>query len=164
MRKLFIILLILFFQIFILNEFLFSQYINPYLYIILILFFPIQKNRVLLLFYAFLIGLMMDIGSVTFQSYGPVHALATLTLAYCRDKSIKLISIRGDNIQDFDFYHLSFYRLLIYLISGTILHHFLLFYFSYLENVFYTFKITLFSTFFTLILLICSYYIFYKKK
>tara|TARA_Y100001968_G_C19284778_1_gene681085 strand:+ start:438 stop:932 length:495 start_codon:yes stop_codon:yes gene_type:complete len=164
MKKIIIILLIVFFQVFVLNEFLFLQYINPYYYIILILFAPIQMNPVLLLFYAFTVGLLIDIGSITFQSYGPVHALATLMLAYFKNNFIKLISIRGDNIYDFDFNNLSFYRLFLYLAASICFHHFFLFYFSYLETVFYTLKITLFSGFFTTVFLICSYYIFYKKR
>jgi len=164
MKKVFLAALILIFQILVLNEFLFSQYINPYLYITIILFLPIQINRIKLLLYGFFIGLIIDIGSITFQDYGPVHAIATLTLAYFRFRFIRLISIRGYNIQDLDFNHLSFYRLSLYLFTTTIFHHFLLFYFSYLENIFYTLKITFFSGFFTIILLTCLYYIFYKRK
>jgi len=164
MKKVLLILSILLFQIFVLNEFLFLQYINPYLYIIIILFFPIQVNKVVLLLYSFMIGLIIDIGSITFQDYGPVHGISSLTLGYFRYRFIRLISIRGYNIQDFDFHYLNFYRLSLYLISTTIFHHFLLFYFSYLENIVYTLKITFFSSFFTIILLTCSYYIFYKKR
>ena len=112
----------------------------------------------------FIIGLIIDIGSITFQDYGPVHAISSLTLAYFRNYFIRLVSIRGYNIQDFDFHYLNFYRLSLYLISTTIFHHFLLFYFSYLENIVYTLKITFFSAFFTIIILTCSYYIFYKKR
>jgi len=164
MKKIFSISLILIFQIFILNEFLFFQYINPYLYIIIILFEPIQTNKIKLLLYGFIIGLIIDIGSVTFQDYGPVHAISTLTLAYFRYRFIRLISVRGYNIQDFEFNYLNFYRLNLYLLSATIFHHFLLFYFSYLSNLFFTLKITFFSSLFTIVMLICSYYIFYKRK
>jgi len=164
MKKVLLILSVLLFQIFVLNEFLFLQYINPYLYIIIILLFPIHINQVLLLLYSFIIGLIIDIGSITFQDYGPVHAISSLTLAYFRNHFIRLVSIRGYNIQDFDFHYLNFYRLSLYLISTTIFHHFLLFYFSYLENIVYTLKITFFSAFFTIIILTCSYYIFYKKR
>ena len=67
MNKVLLILSVLLFQIFVLNEFLFLQYINPYLYIIIILLFPIHLNQVLLLLYSFIIGLIIDIGSITFQ-------------------------------------------------------------------------------------------------
>ena len=164
MKKVFIISLIIFFQIFVLNEFLFLQYINPYIYIGIILFLPIQTNKVILLLYSFVIGLIIDIGSITFQDYGPVHAISSITLAYFRYRFIRIISVRGYNIQDIDLHYLSFYRLSLYIVSTTIFHHFLLFYFSYLQNIFYTLKITFFSSFFTIIILTCSYYIFYKKR
>jgi len=164
MKRIFIISSIIFLQIFVLNEFLFLKYINPYLYIVIILFLPIQTNKVILLLYSFIIGLIIDIGSLTFQDYGPVHAISSLTLAYFRYRFIRIISVRGYNIQDLDLHDLNFYRLILYLISTTIFHHFLLFYFSYLQNIFYTLKITFFSSFFTIIILTCSYYIFYKKK
>ena len=157
-------ILIILLQIFVLNEFLFFEYINPYLYIISILFIPIQTNKVFILIYGFSIGLIIDIGSLTFQDIGPVHAISTLTLAYLRNSFVRIISIRGYNIQEFDFNYLNFYRLCLYLTSATFFHHFILFNFSYLANIFYTLKISLFSTLFSVTFLISLYYIFYKKQ
>jgi len=164
MKNIVAIVLLILSQIFILNEFLFFEYINPYIYIIAILFLPIQYNKVLIIVYGFVLGLIIDLGSVTFQNIGPVHAISTLTLAYFRNHFVRIISVRGYNIQEFDFKYLNFYRLNLYLISATFFHHFLLFSFSYLENIFYTFKISLFSSFFSITFLMSLYYIFYKKQ
>ena len=53
MNNIKLIFLLILSQIFILNEFLFYEYINPYIYIIAILFLPIQYNKVLIIVYGF---------------------------------------------------------------------------------------------------------------
>jgi len=145
-------------QVFILNQFLFSNWINPYYYIIFILFLPAKKNYLFVILSSFLIGLFIDIGSGTLSASGPIHALSSLCLGYFRPKYMKLISIRGN---DLNFYNLSFGRITSYLIFGSIFHHFILFVFSGLSliNLFIS---TLLSSFFTILLLILSYYIFRK--
>ena len=148
-------------QVFILNQFLFSNWINPYYYIIFILFLPTRKNYLFIILSSFLIGLFIDVGIGTLSVNGPIHAVSSLFLAYFRPKYIKLISVRGNNVNDLNFSNLNFWRIISYLIFGTIFHHFMLFTFSGLNfiNIFIS---TLLSAFFTTLLLIFSYYIFKK--
>ncbi len=148
-------------QIFILNQFLFSNWINPYYYIIFILFLPIKKSSLFVILASFLIGVFVDVGTGTLSATGPIHAFSSLFLGYFRPKYIKLISSRGNNLSDFNFNNLSFSKVLTYLIITTISHHFILFLFSglNLKNVLIS---TFLSSLFTIFLLISSYYIFKK--
>lgn len=148
-------------QIFILNQFLFSNWINPYYYIIFILFLPIKKSSLFIILGSFLIGIFVDIGIGTLSTAGPIHAFSSLLLGYFRPKYIKLISSRGNNLIDFNFNNLSFGRVLTYLTLTTIFHHFILFLFSglNLKNILIS---TFLSSLFTIFLLISSYYIFKK--
>ncbi len=148
-------------QIFILNQFLFSNWINPYYYIIFILFLPTRKSHLFIILSSFLIGLFIDIGVGTLSSSGPIHALSSLFLGYFRPKYIKLISIREKTLTDLNFDNLSFGRILIYVFVGVIFHHFLLFIFSGLSfaNIIIS---TILSSFFTILIIIFSYYIFKK--
>ncbi len=145
-------------QVFILNQFLFSNWINPYYYIIFILFLPAKKNYLFVILSSFLIGLFIDIGIGTFSASGPIHALSSLCLGYFRPKYMKLISTRE---HDLNFYNLNFGRIISYLIFGTIFHHFILFILSGLSLI-SLFISTFLSSFFTILLLILSYYIFRK--
>ena len=148
-------------QVFILNQFLFSNWINPYYYIIFILFLPTRKSSLFIILSSFFIGLFIDVGIGTLSTCGPIHAFSSLCLAYFRPKYLKLISVRENNSNDLNFSNLNFGRILLYLIFGSISHHFILFLFSGLSfiNVLIS---TLISAFFTILLLIFSYYIFKK--
>ncbi len=148
-------------QIFILNQFLFSNWVNPYYYIIFILFLPTRKSHLFIILSSFLIGLFIDIGIGTLSICGPIHAFSSLCLGYFRPKYLQLISFRENNLNDLNFSNLNFGRILSYLIFGTISHHFILFLFSGLNFINILIS-TLLSSVFTILLLIFSYYIFKK--
>jgi len=65
-------------QALVLNQVLFSAYINPFLYVILIISLPIKTPKWFLLFYAFLLGFFIDLfsGSLGF------HSTATILIAF----------------------------------------------------------------------------------
>lgn len=77
-------------QVLVLNEILFFAYINPYLYLTLIISIPLKTPNWLLLFYAFLIGFLIDLfsGSLGFHSTATVFiafikiGLAKITIPY----------------------------------------------------------------------------------
>ena len=64
-------------QVLVLNEILFSAYINPFLYLILIISLPLKTPKWFILIYAFLLGFSIDIfvGSLGF------HSTATILVA-----------------------------------------------------------------------------------
>ena len=65
-------------QALVLNQILFSAYINPFLYVILIISLPLKTPKWFLLFYAFLLGFFIDLfsGSLGF------HSTATILIAF----------------------------------------------------------------------------------
>ena len=89
----------IFLQVFILNRFLFSNWINPYYYIIFILFLPIRKNYLFIILASFLIGFFVDIGIGTLSTSGPIHAFSSLCLGYFRPKYLKIISKKNTDFR-----------------------------------------------------------------
>jgi len=67
-------------QVLVLNEVLFSSYINPFLYVLLIITLPLRTPKWFLLSYAFLLGLSIDFfsGSLGF------HSTATVLIAFVK--------------------------------------------------------------------------------
>jgi len=67
-------------QVVVLNEVLFSAYINPFLYVILIISLPLKTPKWFLLIYAFILGFSIDLfsGSLGF------HSTATILIAFIK--------------------------------------------------------------------------------
>ena len=67
-------------QVVVLNKILFSAYINPFLYVILIISLPLKTPKWFLLLYAFLLGFSIDLfsGSLGF------HSTATILIAFIK--------------------------------------------------------------------------------
>lgn len=79
----FVLLVLL--QVLIFNHINFMGYINPYVYILFIVLYPITNNRQLFIFLSFLLGLAVDI----FSDSGGIHAAACVTIAYVRPLFLK---------------------------------------------------------------------------
>ena len=84
-------------QILVLDEILFFNYINPYLYIILIINLPLKTPKWFLLTYAFLLGLSIDLfgGNLGF------HSTATVFIAFLKPMLLK-ITIPHNTVGDTD--------------------------------------------------------------
>ena len=84
-------------QVLVLNEVLFFSYINPYLYLALILSLPLKTPKWFLLVYAFFLGFFIDLfsGSLGF------HSTATVLLAFVKP-AISRISIPHNILGDYD--------------------------------------------------------------
>ena len=89
--------LFLFVQIYILNEVMFASYINPYLYLIILLVMPFKTQKWFLLIYAFILGLSVDIFSDTLG----MHSTACLIIALLKP-SITKITIPHNIIEEND--------------------------------------------------------------
>ncbi len=165
-KKLHFILLfffLLFLQVFVLNNIHFLGYINPYIYIVFVFFYPLKKNRYSVLLASFLLGLFVDF----FSDSGGVHAFSILFIAYIRLFFVKVIFQKSET--DFLLFNLRlepFGKVFNYVVILTVVHHFLLFSlesfsFQNLGNIFLN---TLFSSIFTLFLFFLGTYIFSKKQ
>ena len=67
-------------QVLVLNEVLFSAYINPFLYVLLIISLPLKTPKWFLLVYAFLLGFSIDI----FSGNLGFHSTATVLIAFLK--------------------------------------------------------------------------------
>lgn len=119
-------ILLVLFQALILNNIQFSGFINPYLYILFILWLPIETPKFLLLALSFLMGLSID----TFSDTLGMHTSASLFLAFCRPYILQFISPREgyEPNQNPTIKELGRSWFLLYAILMTIPHHLFLFF------------------------------------
>ena len=118
-------------QILILNEVLFSAYINPFLYILLIIMLPLKTPKWFLLTYAFCCGLFIDL----FSSSLGFHSTATVLIAFLKP-SISKITIPHNILGENDEINTRKIGIKAYLTFAFILifiHHFCLFLIEHLN-------------------------------
>jgi len=120
----FIILILL--QVLVLNNIQFSGYINPYIYIMLILLLPVEISPWLLLVISFFTGLTVDF----FVGTPGLHTSATVLSGFLRPYVLRLISPRDGYdpgaIPSMEIY--GFRWFLFYTVIIVLIHHFALFY------------------------------------
>ena len=148
-------------QVLILNEILFFTYINPFLYIILVITLPLSIPKWGLLFYAFFVGCTIDLFS---DSLG-FHSTALVFMAFMKPLISKLTiphnilsetdKITLDKIGPKSF--ITFTSIL------TIIHHLLLFIITHLDLNFNIILKSIASVIVTLILIIITQ-LFEKRK
>ncbi len=158
----FIVLVV--FQLLVLNNIQFSGYINPYLYVFLILILPFETPFLILFTVAFLLGFAIDIGNNT----PGIHASATVFLAALRPFVINIFAPRaGYNTETYpraSYYGVNWF--LKYSALLVFLHHLFLFFvesFSF-NNFFHTLLKVILSFAFSLTLIIITELFFYKKR
>ena len=97
--------------------------INPYVYVIFILLYPVINNRLLFIFLSFLLGYTVDI----FLDSGGVHAAASVAIAYIRPLFLKFSFGAAFDYQSIKFSNIDFSRRLIYFLLLIVIHHLILF-------------------------------------
>ncbi len=139
-------------QIFILNNIQLSGYINPYYYIIFILSIPNKTSKSIHLLLSFFVGFIIDFFS---NSYG-IHAFSSVLIAYCKIIWISKTTENKDGEEGYEINNLSISRFIKIAFYFIFIHHFSLFFLerSSLSDFFSIFQTTLFSSFFTMILLV----------
>lgn len=148
-------------QALILNNINFLGYVNPYIYVLFILLYPINNNRMLFLLVSFLLGLSVDL----FLDSGGVHAAASVTIAYARPLFLKFAFGMTYEHQTVKISNSEFGQRFTYFTLLIFAHHLLLF----SLEVFNTSKIllilkkTLFSSIFTIILCLLITILFSRK-
>ena len=155
-------LLLLLLQSFLLNNINFLGFINPNLYLLFVIAYRLDGNSTLLIILAFTLGLLLDL--LTQGSGG--HTIASLTIAFLRPYIIRFSfsvnydvpmgMIKGSPLS----------QRLLYLLLMILIHHMVLYsviYFSF-DNIIAIIKNTLFSSFFTFILIYISLGLFKEKN
>ncbi|MEC7068982.1 MAG: rod shape-determining protein MreD [Bacteroidota bacterium] len=154
--------LLLFLQSFLLNNINLFGFINPNLYLLFIIIYRLDGNPTLLIIIGFVMGLLLDL--LTQGSGG--HTIATLTIAFLRLPIIKFSfgvnydvpmgMIKGSLLR----------QRLLYFMLMVVIHHLVLYsivYFS-LDNTITILKNTLFTSFFTFIMVFISLGLFREKN
>lgn len=158
----FIILVLL--QIFVFNNIQALGYINPYVYILFILLLPLETPKWLLLLLGFILGYTIDYFSHTMG----LNIAATVFIAYLRPKLIRLIFPKlepGPDVR-IDIKTLGFKSFFLYASILVLIHHISLFFLEIfrLSDFFSTLRRAIFSSVFTIIIIIISQYLIYTKK
>ncbi|OIQ27949.1 MAG: rod shape-determining protein MreD [Bacteroidetes bacterium MedPE-SWsnd-G2] len=148
-------------QVTICNNINFLGYINPYVYVLFVLVFPINVNRQLFLFLSFLLGLCVDI----FSDSGGVHAAATVALAYFRPPVLKFSFGAMYDYQTIKFSNTEIGSRIGYFTLLVVLHHLILFSLEVFKfsEILLVLKKTLFSSLFTIFICLLFTVLFSKK-
>jgi len=143
-------ILLLLIQVLVLSHVNFMGYINPYIYILFIILFPLKNNRMLFILLSFLLGLFVDM----FLDSGGIHAAAAVTIAFIRPAALKFSFGALYDHQTIKFSSTDFGQRITYISILTIIHHFILFSLDFfnLSKILLILKNTLFSSIFTIIL------------
>ena len=158
---LFVVLVLV--QVLILNNINLFEYLNPYIYIVFVIFYPLRKEKGSFLFLSFLLGLTIDF----FSNSGGINAAATLFIAYVRLPLLSKILNKTDfDFQSFNIRSISFGKSFLFILILTFIHHLILFgleYFSFSSFETILTK-TLLSTLFTTATIFIVIILFTKKN
>ena len=149
-------------QILVLNHINFLGYINPYIYILFIILFPVKNSRPLFIFLSFLLGLTIDL----FSDSGGIHAAACVTIAYIRPVGLKFSFGMIYEHHSIKFSNVEFGSKLTYIALLTSSQHLVLFSLEVFNfsKIILTLQKTLFSSIFTIIMCVLVTIIFSRKS
>ena len=151
-------------QVLIIKNIELGRFITPFIYVLFIIVLPFETPKWLLLLSAFALGITIDM----FYDTAGMHAAACVFMAYIRPSVLKLFSPRDGyefgtqpTIQYLGVpWFLSYSAILI------VAHHLVLFYieiFRFSEFFSTLFRVIM-SSIFTILLVVISQYLFYRKK
>lgn len=116
------IVLLVVVQVALFNNINFWGYSNPFFYVIFILLYPLDKNRYIFLFLAFILGLSVDL----LEHTGGVNAFASVFVAYIRYYVAQVIQAgKAYESEEIKLGNFSFIQWVIYLVVLIFVHHFL---------------------------------------
>jgi len=124
LQNIFRFILLVLFQVLVLNNIQFLGYINPYIYILFILALPVRTPRWFALLLAFGIGITIDM----FSNTGGMHAFAAVMVAFLRNGTIKLFTaIEEGNNPTPSFHTFGVGAYVKYVVLMVFIHHTTLF-------------------------------------
>lgn len=162
-RNIFRIVILVLIQVFLLNNIQFSGFVNPYFYVLFIILLPFETPGWLLLSLSFVLGITIDL----FSNTPGLHASATVFMAFLRPLVLDYFAPRDGYVPG-TFPRIYYYGFGWFFQYSAILilgHHFFLFYLEVfqLSDFMLTFKRVVFSSIFTLLLVIMSQYFIFRK-
>lgn len=149
-------------QVLILDHINFLGYINPYLYPLFILVFPLTGNKGLLIFLSFILGLSIDM----FSDSGGIHAAASVFIAWIRPVVLKYSFGVSYQLNTLKISTAPLSKQIVYIISMVLFHHLVLFSMEIFNasHILLILKSTLFSGIFSVVLMVCSILLFSRKN
>ncbi|WMW77558.1 rod shape-determining protein MreD [Flavobacterium sp. 20NA77.7] len=149
-------------QVVVLNQINFGGWINPYLYVLFIILYPINSNKFGFIAASFALGLLVDI----FSDSGGIHATACLMLAYFRPVFLRFafgLSYEYQTIRIADKLTVDRFT---FIMTSILFHHIILFTLElYRLSLFFNIILhTIVSTLFTFLICIISIYLIKSNK
>ena len=117
-------------QVLICNQMNFLGSINPYIYILFILIYPVKNNSLSFIFISFVLGILIDV----FMDTGGAHAAASVTVAYMRPVFLKFSFGAAYEYQAIKFNDADLLPRVIYFTLLILIHHFILFILIIFDN------------------------------
>lgn len=156
-------LVLILFQVLVLDNVLMGGYLNPYVYVLFIILMPFETPRWLLLVTAFLLGLSVDLFTNTLG----MHAAASVLMAFLRPWVLSVFAPR-DGYEPDTFPRIFFYGFnwfLRYSLVIVFLHHLALFYIEafHFQDFLSTLLRVILSTALTTATIILSQYFVFRK-
>ncbi len=113
-------------QVLVLNNIHLGGYMNPQLYVFLVLLLPLNIPGLLLLSVAFVLGLIIDM----FSDSLAIHAGATVFMAFCRPTVIRLVTGQfvAEDPERPSFSSFGTFSMIFYVIALVLAHHAVLFF------------------------------------
>lgn len=155
---------LIFLQVYVLNNILFFNLINPYIYIYFILLLPFELPPFVITLLSFLIGISIDFFSGTIA----INAFASTVSGYIRPYILKLFSphdgYEKNTAPTIAFYNLNWW--IKYSLFITMIHHSVLFFTEtfHFHHIFFTLAKIIASSTLTLLLMILMQYFFHKRS
>ena len=156
--NIFTALLLIVFQTIIFNNINLFGYLNPFIYIVFIIYYPIKNDRMFFIFISFIIGLLIDVFSDTLG----LHAAASVTIAYLRPLILKMSFGLAYIHQVIKFKNIDFRKKIVYIFLLSFTHHTVLFSLEVFNfsKIFFILERALFSSILTITLCILFSYLF----
>ena len=161
-RYIILFIILIFFQVLVLNNIQFSGYVNPYIYLMVILLLPIDIPAWLLLILSFAAGMAMDF----FSASPGMHTSATVLTGFARPYVLRLLAPRdgyeANSLPAMQSYGLRWFA--TYAVLMVLIHHTALFYIEVFRfaDFFRTLSRVLLSTLFSTAFMVVLE--FYRKR
>ena len=156
-------LILILFQVLVLDNIQMGGYLNPYFYVLFIILMPFETPRWLILITAFLLGVSVDLFTNTLG----MHAAASVFMAFLRPWILSIFAPR-DGYEPDTFPRIFFYGFnwfLRYSLVMVFFHHLALFYLEvfHFQDFLSTFLRVILSTLVTTATVILSQYFIFRK-